>query len=249
MNLQRLIKVKSAFDPRSVPNLAAWFDAQATSQLTFNSATISAFSGIDVNNNNFVSGVAVNQPTFVTNSINGRPAVRAVDSTDLIGVVDNASLDYTSASVFVVCKRHTNTGNSQVVANKYLGTPNNEWQIQVNASSTYEAQISTDGTTAATVSNSAINVVGLPVIIDLQMAASGHSLSVNNNTPGTASGFAPFNSTHNIVLLKQATGTSTWAGDIGEFLFYTNMVNNDQRLAILSYLSHKWGIGLSGGAS
>lgn len=83
----RLLRPRATgFDPRSISGLFAWYDATDASSITLNGSNVSQWNDKSGNGRNVVQTTAANQPAYVTNGINGKPAI-APDGTN-----DNLSL-------------------------------------------------------------------------------------------------------------------------------------------------------------
>lgn len=110
----RLLRPRATgFDPKSITGLYAWYDAADASSITLNGSNISQWNDKSGNGRNVVQGTAINQPAYVTNGINGKPAV-APD-----GVNDSLSLSaavtgFTPKYIVGVFKPITDNGGPYV---------------------------------------------------------------------------------------------------------------------------------------
>jgi hypothetical protein len=73
--------LSTAFSPASIPDLAVWFDANDTASLTVDGSNkVSQWNDKSGNARHATQGAEANQPTLLTNQLNGRPGVRGYDN-------------------------------------------------------------------------------------------------------------------------------------------------------------------------
>ena len=93
-------------------SLALWLDAEDTSSITLNGATVSQWSDKSGNGRNAVQATAANQPTFATSGIFGKPALsfNGTSSNWMTTGTLNVAMqnDYTVLSVLFTANTSTN---------------------------------------------------------------------------------------------------------------------------------------------
>ena len=78
--------------PASLPNLVAWYDAQAASTIILNGSTVSQWNDKSGHGYNAVQGTAASQPTHGATSFNGKPGLTFNGSSNAIVAAAPAGL-------------------------------------------------------------------------------------------------------------------------------------------------------------
>ena len=246
----------SGFSPSQLTGLAIWLDAADTSTLTFNTTTISAWANKGNQGvGNATQGTALNQPLYVANGINGRPGLEGRHdgvNGSLMSIADvNPGLNYTEFNAFAVVVQITNLVATAQMFGKYTTTGNQrEHRMTLDSASKLGSATSLNGTaTTSTFLSSPATVVGTPFICDLRYTTTGPlQASVLNNAftasaanPASAfNGTAPYN-----FFAREVAATESFAGRIGEYIFFNRALTAFERLYVLRYLSAKWGVTIS----
>lgn len=201
--------------PADLSALATWFDKSASG-------------------NNFTQGTGALQPTFIDNSINGLPAISFGDTPYMGGAVIS-TVQYT---VFVVgiCNDISNPrtyfyngnsgGNGQGV--KAVTNPASKNGLLYGGVTWLE-----DGDPDA----------GVPHIYNASWNGTVTSYFIDNvSTAISGSASAPNSATTSGTLGADPGGGAALDGMIAELLFYNRALTSDERDAVYTYLSDKWGI-------
>jgi hypothetical protein len=94
MNNRIMVPRASGFNPRSIANLTAWYDASNTGSITI-ATGVSQWNDLSGNGNHLVQGTGNNQPLYNAAQINGRPVLSFDGSNDTLRVAFTLSQPYT----------------------------------------------------------------------------------------------------------------------------------------------------------
>lgn len=240
------------FNPRDISGLAVWLDATRRDTFTFSTGSdISAWQNLgNAGAGNATQGTGTLQPLFVTNGINGLPAVQFYDDSTakLLSIADSTALDYTQMNMFAVFRRATDLAAAERIVGKFsVTTPANQREHCMVIVSTDELQgvVSTDGTAPTGFSTTSQAAVSTNYIGEIQYSGTTGSARLNNAGLGTATAASVFNGTSPFHIGSRDGGADPFSGYIGELLFFTRTLNSDLRIKVLRYLASKWRIAIS----
>ncbi|CAB4200295.1 hypothetical protein UFOVP1355_38 [uncultured Caudovirales phage] len=102
-----------------------WLDAEDTSTITLNGSTVSQWNDKSGNNRNAVQATAVNQPTYNTTGLNGKPALDTSAGSRAMRSSFGSTITVDAINVFVVFKATAIVGGAQLfdVRNSANGLP------------------------------------------------------------------------------------------------------------------------------
>lgn len=241
-------------DYSSLPteNLALWLDAFDYSSLLFGATDrVSQWSDKSSYANHVANATANQRPLYTASAINGKPAIRFGDdgTTKVLTRADNTSFDYLSLSGFCVFRRVTDLGATETLFGKWNTASNKrEHRMAVSSTDTIQIQTSTNGAGGGPAANGGALALDTNFIADISWPGSTTiSVSLNNNTPGTATLTGGVMFAGDALFTVGAHGSigERFAGYIGEVLWYRVALAAAQRLQVLRYLSNKWGIAIS----
>jgi hypothetical protein len=244
MNPRLLRPIASGvFDPRTIPDLAHWFDASDSTTVTLDSgrvANLAAKVG-SVNAANSVPGST--QPEYITGGRNGRNVMRFVagENTELIlssGISSGTggNLIFTSVCVYfrddsthVLASMGFNAGINQSY-HHFLSNTQISHQSSGGASSfTLASNAGTGGFIVIAARNAATSVI--------------QRLNGVQYTDTTSTGVT--NTTaRNSTRIGRLNVSGYMTGDIGEFLMWQRVLTADELAALERGLARKWGITL-----
>lgn len=246
----------------SINNLALWLEA--TSDNSFATGTAGTYTNVPKPDNNDAIGrwndgnpkvitkinalqaTGANQPNYITNSINGLPALRFTNaaSTNLSAALD---INYTvnpNMTFFIVFKRIGSAADQCII-----GHDNGSWDRFICAKHSAIAGSGgvSNGAAFSTVAN--INSANITLIsLILQNSVSSGSNAYLNG--GTATSFTESHGNSGYTSLgigsiaAAAVGAS-FDGDIGEIIIFDRALKTEERQSIEKYLGQKWGIKIS----
>ncbi len=239
-------------------SLALWLDATDAASIAKSANRVSQWNDKSGKGNHVSQGTGGLQPLYVTSGINSRAAIQFYDDNapKLLSRADNATLDYTEFSIFVVCQRVQVLVGPERIAGKFsVNSPANqrEFSVAIISTNLFQCSTSSNGTTPDGIAGvSSPITVGAPVILDARVSQPYASATAvrsrknndaasqsNGSIPGLYNGSSPFH------VGAMDGSAQPFAGYIGEVLFYTSSLDDSRRAKILKYLSNKWGIALA----
>src|SRR6266542_2426362 len=213
-------------------SIKLWLRADAISGLT-NGARVATWPDSSGLNNNASQGTTSYQPLFWTNVVNAMPVVRFDGADDYFGL-PNFLNGTTQAEAFVVLKATVDTPS----------TPRSLWRMGTGSYGDYYP--STDGIIYENFGSSARYVVGNPA----QPLDQYHLYNVAGKAgelTARINGIVQYSTTINTYGYYTAPVLGVWsstffAGDVGEVLIYSRVLNSDERDAVNTYLNAKYGL-------
>jgi hypothetical protein len=195
--------------------LSYWLDATVKSKLTLANTNVTAWADSSTNAVNFAQGTPANQPVYVTNVINGLPAVR-FNGTSHKMVASKAA---NAQTVFIV-----NKVKARADIDGIWGWNANDIGIRLTAASTWAP-----GNTGDFAYNGQTYINGLPgAAFTYSVPHLVTAVSATQRTGWTTS-------------IGQYYASSRWYnGDIGEVLVYGSALSTDDRFSVEAYLKSKW---------
>ena len=230
--------------PLLVKNLAAWYDASTSANVTLSSLSISAFKDISGNGETLTQSTSANQPLYATSGINGLGSVVFNGSSQYLVSTDTnfSRLLLPTSTVFIVQSSNNNTQNSRTLA----------------SSTIYAAKIPYNNNVAFEMGNGSTNRLSAPTSTVSSMGSHVWTLTGNQTT-----GSERFNiDGTRISSTSGAVSTSTitcpltvgalngcgylpqdyFSGEVGEILVYSPNLSGTEYQYIEGYLACKWGL-------
>lgn len=230
----RLLRPRqTGFDPRSISGLVAWWDAADDKNVTLNGSNVSQLTDKSGNGNHLTQNTAGAQPAYSLAKHNNRNAV-----TGASGRVLTCSVAWPSAvSLFVVCTRSSSSG--------YLFGGNGPSAIPAIISA-YNGDFEwfNDAADRIAIAGTGVAGTGLNILAATQTDGSALRLYRNGTqvTSKTPPSVALSGRTLGAVLAANSIPQATYVGDLGEILFYQQVLSDTQRSAVTAYLGTKWGV-------
>jgi hypothetical protein len=232
-----LVPRVTGFSPKSIPGLAAWYDASNASSITLNSTTVSQWSDLSGNGRHQIQASASLQPNYNATGLNGK------------GTLTTTGTQWMQASAFATAAGGKYTAFAVMKFDSVVGQPyawqrgvvNDAHSVLVSAGNTWAARRSSanQGTVSATITAAQFYIVTTVFRSDLSRMFVGSTQGTDN----TATVTAP---TGNKVLTLFALDSATRAGQPGfaEFIYYNDELSAADQSKVRSYLSKKWGVTL-----
>lgn len=234
-----------------IPNLSAWWETSLESSfLAAEAVDSTAISTWYDNNpqssykNNLSQTTATNKPTFYENVFNGAiPAIR-FDGTNDFMPFDGTPLIGTPYTIFIVEQRRVaNAGIMTILGGTNNGTTNGNMHLGYRSNTTVtHAQFSNDVDYTITAFSSIV-----PRIHTFWLSTtSGKKYYLNGGT--TADATSAGQTATMVSYSGSSIGRSVWLyynGDIAEIIIFTRSLKDEERQSIETYLSKKYGIGIS----
>jgi hypothetical protein len=243
--------------PLTIPGCQLWLDGADSSSLVLSGSNVTQWN--DKSGNGF-NGTVVNAsvgspiaPSYVTNSINGLPAITMSGTSYFQGTTN---VNGTVCTSFFVGSCTFGTGGSsqqRLLAIGELGLDDYSVAarcilLQVYSSGTKACPFRAGVFPTVTIENSSINLYS--VIFD----GTNASIYLNGNTPVSLASSGSFITNIYAVGSDAGTqfmggtsslGTNCLVGKIGEILVYNTALTASQRQQVEGYLARKWGISIS----
>jgi len=241
----------TGFNPKSIPGLAVWLDAQDAGSFTYSTGSdVSAWADKSGNGNNAVQATGARQPLYVASGINNRPVVQFYDdaTSKQLRIPNAGTLTYNPFSCYAVIRRLTDlTSNERIFGPWDITASQRAFSMLVNNIDQLSCLISTTGGAAAGSAAVASPTIAINTnyIIDTGYTGTSVQAGVNGGTLTSTVVGAPFAATGGIMIgANEAAGgyTEPFAGYIGEILFYTASLTAAQRATVIRYLFTKWGV-------
>lgn len=225
-----------------VPQPLVWLRSDAGLELDGTNLV----SWTDQSRNGFVfnTSTEVTRPAWVTNVINGLPAIRFTGA-NRDRLVANLGRTLTNATIFTVCRFEGNASSAYAYA---FGTPDFSGLMMTLARRSGHGAYHYDGAAERVAPNT---IAGSAFQIFSQVYGEGghnrHRLAVNTRTlleTQTTVGRAYSAIATNVILGKYITSSSTGSmtGDIVEWIVYDRALDLEERLEVEEYLRRRYGL-------
>lgn len=228
---RRRLGTKS-FSPQAIPGLVLWLKAEAIPAQA-DGTGIAAWPDSSGNGVTVSQGTGVNQPLYKVNILNGYPAVRGVTASNL-GFSSNLADASTSHSFFVVCNPNTTSGflldaaTGRLIISPSQGSVANKIAYFDGAWHDITSSLQNQWQVASWVLSAATSLGAV--------YRQGVLLGTAAYTAKAIGGAVGF--------MAQNTGnTTTFGGDVIEFLAYNSALSDPARRSVEQYLLHKYGLG------
>lgn len=224
----RLLRPRASggFDPRSISNLAAWYDAADSSSVTLNGSNVSQLSDKSGNGRNAAQGAAGSQPAYSTAKYNGKNVVTHTANRTL-----GVSVPFiTTVSMFVVATKGSGGGQFILVSTGSGSAPT----FITGFIGDYEYYNPTNDRTLMAAAGTA---TGLNVLAFTHTDSATLRVYYNGSQIASKTAQQSYNGQSLTTL-----GSSGYGGDIAEVLIYQRVLSDSERSAVTSYLGTKWGV-------
>lgn len=237
----RLLRPRATgFNPKSISELAAWYDASVSSSITLNGSTVSQWSDLSGNGRNQAQATASLQPTYNATGLNGKGTLTTTGTQwmQASAFPVSATGDYT---IFLVMKFDSLTslpfafqrGAGNEVHSLLTGS--SATNFVARRASGNEGSVS--GEPSAAIQQSKWYLITLVFKTTLSRIFVGSRQGTDNTTTVAAA-------TGNKVLTLFAYDSTFQAGRPGfaEFIYYNAELTSTQQSSVQNYLSKKWAV-------
>jgi hypothetical protein len=234
-----------------------WIKADAGTSSTINNTRITSWNDQSGNGINVTQTVAVQQPSFATNVINGMPAIlfdNVAATNDKLYAPDSPILDNTPGlSIFSVSRLNFANEDARTIVSKRNNVGNQESYMLFYYDGGYKVQLdiehSTNNRFPSTTSYTTNTNYIINAIYDGSLTSTNRSKiyfgeTMDKAATETSTLILNNNSPLNIGTTHDADDRP-FGGYIAEVMIYTVTVNDAQRIIINNYLSSKYNIALS----
>lgn len=239
----RLLRPRASggFTPKSLPGLAAWFDADDASTITLNSGNVSEWRDKSGNNRHATQATAARQPALTTNSLNGKPAITAIgDGGGNKGMVTPAwayAPGNTALFVFRASALNQAIYQRGVLNDQHRGAVQSS-PLELRSTVGGSAGPQINSVTAYTANNWSIGatIVNTNLTRVFLNGVYGADATGNTQTWSTSTALRLFSLTDSLYTIN---------GGIAEFIYYDRQLTATEVTSVARYLSKKWSITLS----
>ncbi len=215
---------------------ALWLDAEDTSTITLNGATVSQWADKSGSGRNATQATAANQPAYNAALLGGKPALTFDGVNDLMSIASRF-LDSTNRIIIAVAKE--NSGGFGGIITSKLAATDTAVAIDINNSRTYEYFYGS--TTGFLASGSGANWS----IVAGQSDTNIHTISMNGSVVNSNTlAVSPTNtaSTTEIGPYRVGELSNIGAFDLSELVVTTTNTQTADRQKLEGYLAWKWGL-------
>ena len=222
MNPRLLRPLSTGFDPRRISGLELWLDGSDSSTITLNSTTVSEWRDKSGKSNTFTQGTALNQPTFVASSKNGRSAINFPNVAQMNGPSGFSFAQPTTW--FMAFQAPTTTGTWS------LFDGNTSRQHIFGNGSTELRMFAGSSPVIATITQSTWYLA----LLIYNGASSTHRISTLTATTTSAGA--------NAITWPRIGANNGLRGDLGEIGVFSKALSDTEATAVMRYLSKKWAV-------
>jgi hypothetical protein len=235
---QLTLPVYRDFSPLDFDGLSLWLDAADQNSLTLSGSNVTTWADKSGTGG---TGTASGTVTYVSNAVNGRPALSftGVSNSYIRGSVSNTGTTFTC---FAVATLNTGGNDQRILSLGAVGS------VDYNSAS-YAAAIVRFGTSNAfyTYRNnsgtSTLNVTyGTPFLVGSLYDGTNKALFVNGSGTSNASTGSFAISNYQIGASFTEEATLNYNGYISEVLVFNSALTTTQRQEVEAYLARKWGL-------
>jgi len=245
--------IATAKIPTEISGLIAWYDAQDLASITKDgSDLVSQWNDKSGNNNHFLQSTAARKPKYVYSAINSLPALQGYHdgaNKSLLTVTDNATLDYSSMTVFTVIQRVGDRNSGETIFGKITNhAVADEFRLTISSADTYQITAAPTGNgidSLAIATASGTIAAGTPQLLEAKYAPTTLSARRNIGTYGTATLSGLYNGTGPLCAFCYGGYSEEYRGYIGEVIFYNQCLSAADIAAVSQYLNDKWNLSLS----
>lgn len=243
----RLLRPRATgFDPRTIANLAVWFDANDSSTITTVSDAVSQWNS-KVGGFTATQTTANNRPAYSATALSGKPGLTFDGSNDQLDSNYNANAltGYVSYAA-VVQPTSAMVPPDSIFPPVWFARSSTANGLHINGVGTGGARWTQTWRNALFNSSAGGFVAAANQVVLTSISATTHTVRVNG-AQGTAAGTfaAGSNETSaNFVFGRDGITQRYFAGVVSELLMYSRTLTASELLSVEKYLSKKWGITL-----
>ncbi len=222
--------------PDQIPGLSLWL--RADSAVVLNGTSVEQWSDCSGNTNNAVQTTTTSQPEYITNSLNGLPALRFNGTTSFLEFPSGFLNNYSNLTLFLVIK-------PSLGSNSGIFAPSNDAGVGLEVlamSGVHELRISGN-----IKYSSGMFVNNAFTISDFIYNASTTNAYENGTALAPATGGAAlnYNGVYALGRYAAAYGSYYSAFDIAEIIIYNQALSNQDRITVEDYLYKKYSTPIS----
>ncbi len=245
------IKASQAFSPNKVAGLVIQLDTSDIGTIIDSGSPnfdVSRWNDKSKNGNDTEQLTGGQQPTLVSNVLNGNPAIRFGGGQSL-RAPQSPSLDLAGNCTFFAVIHPSGSGDPfpQIFCKSLTGNANDNYRWRFNIGALQSSVLIKDSaTTFMSITSSALVDLSSPTIQSAKVDFGLGNVSFRQDGIGIgtpALSLIDINVSVGVLEIGATTdGSEFFDGDMFEILIYNNALSLSDTLAIEGYLSNKWGI-------
>ena len=236
-------------------NLKLWLNAAVGTSTTTNGVGVSTWNDQSGNGYHVTQGTGGNQPTYVSSSINGQPALSFNGTSSTLSVsgfplfATNASAvtqfivfnptDLSGQKFLLLHGGHTNCSNNFELGYRTGSSSTPNWGLHSGCS---------NAAVAENAANTAYNILTLKVLSsgtspsNVKISKNGTAQSVVNNFSGWASAGNYGTASNTLFIGSRNGGDGFHSGPIAEIISYNQALNSAETVLVENYLNAKYNL-------
>ena len=233
----------SVFSPKTIPNLAAWYDASLPANFNMANGKIAGWTDSSGTSNSLGQSTPGAQPSYTANGINGLGSAVFAPTQYLVGANTSFSKNlFNESTVFFVSNQTTNADATLAFSGAVGGDPRWNFRLSEGGVSHFDFGNLEAGRLAAndvptgpslwTASGSVTNKIQ-------SLSKNGTLLASDAGIGTTVSGSYP------LEIGAMGIGAAAiipYAGQLGEFVVYDRHLTAAETASVEGYLACKWGL-------
>jgi FtsP/CotA-like multicopper oxidase with cupredoxin domain len=233
------------FSPASVANLAAWYDASTTTNLSVFGSSVADLNDKSGNANTLAQPTANSEPAYTASGINGLGSLVFSGAQYLLSA--NAAFStnlFNASTVFAVTNQTNTTASSVLWSGAYLTDPRWDLRLSDGGVSNFDFNNAESGrlSVADSPTGPALWTAGGNVAGHAQfIRKNGNLLSSTTGPTASVSGNYPF-ALGATVSAQGGSSSSAFTGQVGEVVVYNRYLTSTESAEVEGYLACKWGL-------
>lgn len=232
-----IISAQPSFTPLNLYGIKQWVDAVQINQSGISGGKVATWNDLSGLGNDFIQGTGASQPSYLTNQINGLPAISFVGSQSMIASLAASVSRLVAFTIFIVFKYGGSPPGTLLASNV---SASDRMTIQKDGSTSL-ISATYNGTSYTAKSAVFSNTTNAHIVQMKNTIANAVSQWIDNTSSGggaTPSTGAP-SSTYILGSNPSAVG---FTGLIAEFILLNRATSAAEDAYFNSYLSLKWGV-------
>ena len=231
---------KKIFVSTAIPTTNLKLHLRSDLAVTSASSAVSTWGDVSGFDNDASQSTSANQPTLVSNSMNGNPVIRFNGTTSKMSLPASSTLGIQSNpyEMFIAAK-----STSSDVQFLISGGATEQFEYHLNGSSGARfIPLQTSPTTYLDLGTAATYSDGNAHVFSARASNSGGAVRVDGVDGGTSSGNILSSNSGALQLGVRSDGTYYFNGDIAEVILYNTNLSTSDRSTVEHYLANRYGI-------
>ncbi len=222
----------------SIPSSNLKLHLRSDAGVISSSSAVSEWDDCSGNGNNATQSTDANQPTFVSNSMNGNPVIRFDGNSSklTLPVSSNLGIQSNPYEMFMVAK--SSSSNTQFLI---AGGANEQFEYHLNGG-TQGARFIPITSTYLDEGSSGTYTDGNAHVFSERASSGGGAIRVDGNDGVTSSANILSSNSGALQLGVRSDGTNYFNGDIAEVILYNTVLSSSDRNTVEQYLASRYNI-------